>query len=106
MPAMNIILDGDNAWPDLNLNNPHRSPTPPKVHHLGPDAPPIDVAVLASGMTSGRPSVMFRLNLPDGSVVLAETSARLFCIAARAVMAKFPDLFEDPKGAPAGGLNS
>jgi hypothetical protein len=52
------------------------------------------VAVLDGGMKSGRPSVAIRLDLPDGRTVVAETSARLFCVAARAIMAKHPELFE------------
>ena len=57
MPAMIINLEGDNAWPDL-ANSPN-------VIHLGNDAPAIHVALLSRGMKSGRPSVCFRLELPD-----------------------------------------
>ena len=85
MIPMTIILDGDNAWPELR-DKP--------VIHLGKDAPAIQVAVLDKGMTSGRPSVGLRLDLPDGQHVLAETSARLFCAAAKAIMARYPDLFD------------
>lgn len=35
-------------------------------------------AVLEQGMQSGRASVAFVIQLPDGSTVFAETSARLF----------------------------
>lgn len=82
-----LIIDmrGDNAWPDLK-DKP--------LIHLGNGAPPIRVAVLEGGLTSGRPSVAIRLDLPDGQTVVAETSARLFCTAAKAIMGKFPDLFE------------
>lgn len=55
---------------------------------------PLEVIVLDKGMASGRPSVAFRIDLPDGTSVIAETSARLFCTAANAVTAKYPDLFE------------
>ena len=55
----------------------------------------IKVAVLDKGMESGRPSVAIRIDLPDGKVVLAETSARLFCTAAKVIMAKHPELFKD-----------
>lgn len=87
MISMTIKLDGDNAWPDLRDKNP------PPIH-VPNDGPPIEVAVLNKGMESGRPSVCFRFALPDGQVVLAETSARLFCAAARAINAKFPHLFD------------
>ena len=77
-----IKMDGDNAWPDL------RGKT---IHHVKEK---LEVAVLDKGMTSGRPSVAIRLDLEDGSSVIAETSARLFCAAAKALMAKYPDLFD------------
>jgi hypothetical protein len=82
---MIVIPNGDNCWPDLR-DKP--------IVHLANDAPPIAVAVLDGGMASGKPSLTLRLDLPDGRTVLAETSARLFCSAARAIMAKYPDLFE------------
>lgn len=81
-----VILEGDNAWPDLRDKE--------KVVHLGNGTPPIQVGVLDAGMTSGRPSIGIRVDLPDGTTVVAETSARLFCMAARLIMNKFPDLYE------------
>ena len=86
MIPLTIILQGDSAWPDLA--------TKKDVVVLDSNTGAIKVAVLAGGMQSGRPSVMLRFELPDGKTVLAETSARLFCTAARAIMAKYPDLFE------------
>ncbi len=41
--------------------------------------------MLPAGMSSGAPSVMIRLDLPDGRIVLAETSAALFVSAGAAV---------------------
>lgn len=46
---------------------------------------PIEVGGLPRGMTSGRASVSFCFTLPDGRVVLAETSMRLFKVAADAL---------------------
>jgi hypothetical protein len=86
MIAMNIILDGDNAWPDLKDKE--------IIHLNGNDTPPIQVAVLNGGLASGRPSVAIRIDLPDGSTVIAETTARLFCTAARAINGRFPNLHE------------
>lgn len=63
--------------------------------HLGNDAPPLKVAVIEGGMTSGHPSVAIRIDLPDGKHVIADVSARLFCTAARAIMARHADLFQD-----------
>ena len=82
MQALTIKLNGDGAWPEL------------RDHHVIEPAKPIEVAVLEMGMSSGRPSVAIRIDLPDGQVVVAQTSARLFCAAGRAIAAKYPGLFE------------
>lgn len=55
---------------------------------------PITVAALEAGMESGRPSVAFVFDLPDGKTVLAETSMLLFQAAARAFAARFGDLIK------------
>jgi hypothetical protein len=86
MISMTINLNGDNAWPDLRDK---------EIIHIANDAPPIQVAALNGGLASGRPSVAIRIDLPDGRTVVAETTARLFCSAARAIQAKYPDLFKD-----------
>jgi hypothetical protein len=86
MIGMEINLGGENAWPDLASR---------KLHHVANDAPPIKIAVLDGGMVSGRPSGAIRIDLPDGSSVVAETTARLFCSAGRAILARYPDLFSD-----------
>jgi hypothetical protein len=85
MPQMELILEGDGAWPDL-AERMRRG----RVIHLGNDAPPIQIAALAGGMASGQPSVMLRLELPDGRTVLAETSLRLFLLAAHALAGRYP----------------
>lgn len=77
----------ETTWSDLKREN---------CIHLGNDSPGIGVAVLDAGMASGLPSIALRIDLPDGKTVIAETSARLFCTAAKAVMAKYPALFDDP----------
>ena len=81
-----IKLNGDGCWPDLKDQ---------EIIHLDNASPPIQVAILDGGLTSGRPSVALRIDLPDGKYVIAETSARLFCAAAKAIIAKYPDLFVD-----------
>lgn len=53
-----------------------------KVIHL---TNPITVYSLAAGMESGKPSVGFVFDLPDGKKVVAETSLELFISAARAL---------------------
>ncbi len=83
MPELRITFQVETAWPDLDRS---------KVVHLGNGAPPIGLAVLDMGMASGLPSIMLRLDLPDGTHVLAETSARLFVSAAQMILAKHPRL--------------
>jgi len=79
MVDLSIILDGDGAWPDMR-------------NFVAADI--AAVAILDKGMTSGLPSVAVRINIGD-QVIVAQTSARLFCSAAKAFMAKYPNLFED-----------
>lgn len=86
MITMNIALDGNGCWTDLQSK---------EVIHLGDGSPPISVAILDAGLSCGRPSLAIRIDLPDGRVVVAETSARLFCTVARMIMAKYPDLLAD-----------
>jgi hypothetical protein len=82
MLALNIILGGDSAWPDLldqreNIINV---------------TTPIGITALAGGMTSGKASVALRIDLPDGRVVIAETSLALFLTAAKVFEAKYGTL--------------
>lgn len=77
--SIDLKLDGDGAWPDLMDKG---------VIHLG-DGTVIGLAVLPAGMTSGCPSVMFRLDLPDGGTVCAEASWRVLAIAAQAIAARY-----------------
>lgn len=78
-----LVMKGDGCWPDID---PATIIQPEK---------PLQIAVLDAGMTSGLPSVSIRVDLPDGRIVIAETSARLFVTAGRAIGAKYPDLFEE-----------
>jgi hypothetical protein len=54
----------------------------------------ITVSSLPRGMESGRPSVTLIIDLPDGRKVVAETSARLFVTAAKALEARYGNLLE------------
>lgn len=76
---INLKLDGDGAWPELADQG---------VIHLGNDTA-IGLAVLPAGMVSGKPSVMFRLDLPDGHVVLAEASWAVLALAVRGIAARY-----------------
>jgi hypothetical protein len=54
----------------------------------------VDVAVLDEGMESGLPSVMFQLKLPDGTVVVAQQTARQMVALGRLIMGKYPTLMD------------
>lgn len=92
MPSLTMIIDGDKCWPDL-ANSDGTGVNDKVINVMGPSAKPIQIALLDNGMQSGRPSVTFRIDLPDGRVVLTETSLRLFATAAKVFAAKYPDLF-------------
>lgn len=81
MPTVDLrfLGDGDGLWPDLAGRT---------VHHV---QGMIGVAGLERGMQSGKPSVSLRIDLPDGSVVLAETSLVIFLSAADALRARYGD---------------
>lgn len=83
MPALIVKMEGENAWPDLRGK---------EVIHLANDAEPIQLAALAGGMKSGKPSVMFRFDLPDGRTVLAETSLAVLQCACAFLTGKFGDV--------------
>lgn len=78
MPTLRIILDGDGCWPDADPAQPH-------VHFDQQTA--LAVARLPGGMSSGNGSVSIRLDMPDGSIIIAQTSERLFLAAADAFRA-------------------
>lgn len=86
MTPLILHLDGEGVFPDVA--------GPGKLTYLGRNAQPIRLAVIEKGTAAGRPSVAIRLDLADGHIVIAETTARLFCAAARAIVAKYPNLFE------------
>lgn len=78
MIPLDVILDGDNCWPDLK----ERGFTEGEF---------TAVAALPQGTVQGRPTVAVRVELPDGTVVLAETTLALFLTAADAMKARHGD---------------
>ena len=82
MNIIKVILEGDNCWTDLAEKIQDG-----KVTWLRGGN--ISIAALSKGTTSGRPSISIRIDLPDGKVVIAETSLRLFLGAAEAFKAKY-----------------
>lgn len=78
MNGIKIITNGDGCWTDVSekiING--------DLIHLS-NGNVIEIAMLRNGTTSGKPSLSIRMNLPDGKVVLAETTLALFVAAARA----------------------
>ena len=78
MLELDVILEGDNAWPDLIDKQDSI------IHVQNITA----VARLPKGMASGKSSVSVRIDLPDGQTVIAETSMDLFQAAAQAFKAR------------------
>jgi len=78
MSAIRVILEGDNAWPDLADR---------AVIHLRDEG--WEIACLPRGTVQGNPSLAIRLPLPEGKVLIAETTVRAFLFAADLVKAKY-----------------
>lgn len=55
------------------------------------DAENLEMACVDGGMDSGRPSVLIRLDTPDGRIVLGGTSLLNFVVAVNAFIARFGD---------------
>jgi hypothetical protein len=89
MLILEVILDGEGCWPDLAEKT---------VINLGNESKPIQVAALPKGLVSGKPSVSIRLDLPDGNVVIAETSLALFLSAAETFRLHYGDPREESPG--------
>lgn len=63
---------------------------PAKIAHVNDGT--VTVFCLEGGMISGKPSVSFALEMPEGGTVVFETSARLYVQTARMIEARYPDL--------------
>src|SRR5579864_7801340 len=81
MPSLRIVLDPEREGLGFDVSQK-------EVIHLTNDAE-IVVSGLPDGMVGGKPSMMFGFKLPDGRVVIAETSWRLFAAAYKAFAGKF-----------------
>ena len=82
MTMIHLLLEGDGAFRDLQGKED-------LVIDLADK--PFTVAALDQGTIGGMPSVMIRLDLPDGRVVLQQTTARLWITVARALRGRWPD---------------
>jgi hypothetical protein len=85
--TIDLLLEGDGAWPDIAAKKRQG-----KLVWLRPDAV-IGMAALAGGMTSGRASIAFRFDLPDGRCVFAETSLRALYTATKALVTRHGEPF-------------
>lgn len=98
MPSLSIRLDPAGAFNDLLRAETEadidRAREEGKLIHLGDDAEMV-VTGITGGMQSGAPSVMLGLKLPDGKVVIAETSWRLFATAFHSLAGKFGTAYPD-----------
>lgn len=54
----------------------------------------LSVAVLDKGTASGRPSLMMRVPLEDGTVAIVEMTARHWNAVNAAIMGRYPDLLK------------
>lgn len=92
MVPLSIVFvgkDEERPWKDVDQNK--------VVEPVGI----LQATVLEGGTQSGKPSVVFQFNLPDGTVLLTQTTGRLMCNLARAILAKYPNIYDDsPAGAP------
>jgi uncharacterized protein YaaQ len=89
MPSLNVSIDG--GWTDI----PALMKSGKLIDLTGNDVAAIEVASVGGGMKSGATSVLIRIALPDGRVVVTETSLMLFGMAADAMRAAY----ENPVGA-------
>lgn len=92
MPAMTVIPDVEATGHLLirrlseALGGPAAVLESDRLIHI---STPIEVGGMPHGMQSGRTAVSFCFALPDGRVVLAETSLALFKAAADALAARY-----------------
>ena len=84
MQIIKVVFGTEPVWPELAAKYDAG-----KVYWLGEDAPMIQISGLDGGMVSGKPSIVIRLDLPDGKVVVAETSWAIFDAAHSALRGRF-----------------
>lgn len=88
MPIIQVKLGPEPHWPELDnyelvKGELETGPVRELYYLSGDTSPPMQVARLSGGMVSGKSSVGIRIDLPDGRVVIAETSLALFTDVAR-----------------------
>ena len=88
MPVIKLILDGDNAFFDLQGRESDI------IHRTAP----FTVAALARGMRSGHPSLAIRIDLPEKKVLIQETSVAAWLAVARALEGKYGRKLKNQEG--------
>lgn len=100
MAHIDVRLDGDGALSELVGADTAEEVTAMReagtLIDLSPDGS-IILAALEDGMVSGAPAIIMGFKLPDGKVVLAQTSWRLFASAFHALASKFGTPYPDLK---------
>ena len=76
--SIKFLGDDERAWIDVS-----------EVHDGK-----MELAVSPHGLSSGKPSVLVRIDV-DGKIYVIPTTARLFCTMGKMIEAKYPDLFDD-----------
>lgn len=88
MPVLTVTVDIDrDPWEDLNALRAEGK----LISAMHVEAGTIRVGGLPHGMSSGRTSVAIAVPLPDGTVLLTETSLALFLQAAEILKVKYPN---------------
>jgi hypothetical protein len=88
MPVLTVTVDIDSTpWEDLKALSAEGK----LISAMHMEAGTIRVGGLPRGMESGRTSVAIAVPLPDGTVLLTETSLALFLQAAKILEAKYPN---------------
>lgn len=75
-----LSIDDEPPWPEVSDDDLSNHPP--------------EIVILDKGMGSGHPSVAIKSLTSEGKPVVVQTSARLFCTVARAIMARYPELFD------------
>lgn len=86
MPTFDMNLNGDNVWPDLEDKN-----LEDKLIHLPETV--WHIAALEGGMSSGKSSLALRIDLPNGDVLVTETSLAAWIAATCSLRGRFPEEF-------------
>lgn len=86
MPTMNVTVlrkEDPPVWGDVANGS---------ALHPNPETP-WQLAISEAGMSSGAPSIALRMDLPDGKVLIAETSLGAWLMATAAFRGAFPEAF-------------